>query len=348
MIGVDISDRSIKIAQLSRGKSRRLLAHCTLDLPEGIMSNGVVKQQDRMQKYLREAMDSCNLPIDKGYLRRFNRVVVASIPEMQSFLRVVEIPKMFEDEIDEAVRWEIAQHVPFSLDKIYVDWQLLNGSTRVSSNGKQEVQVGVAQKVVVDSLYETFRALDLDVAAFELESQAIVRSLISSTLRKKRGLLVVDLGGTATNVVIHDRGAMRFTASLQKGIQYLVSSLRPDDVRSVTVDMGKMDTKTSDYLKPLMMPAMEELVKEVKGIVEFYNGIDAKHEVREIIVTGGGSNAPGLDDAFLKYFSSVHVQRGNPWINILVGRHTARPPMEIKESARFTTALGLALRHVIT
>jgi Tfp pilus assembly PilM family ATPase len=209
------------------------------------------------------------------------------------------------------------------------------------------VQVGVAQRLVVDSLYKTFCDLGLDAAVFELESQAIVRALISKSLRKKKGLLVVDLGGTATNVVVHDRGAMRFTASLQKGIQYVASNLTPDDMKIVVADMRKLDAKTAERLKPLMMPAMGELVKEVRGIVDFYNGIDSKHEVMEIIVTGGGSNIPGLDEVFLQYFSNVHVQRGNPWVNILSGTRLTHPPMDIKESARFSTALGLALRQVI-
>ncbi len=346
MIGVDISDGSIKIVQISHGKKRRLLTYCTLSLPDGVMMNGVVKDQERMQGLLREAMTACRLPIRKGNSRGGGRVVVASIPETQSFLRVVEIPEMREDEIGEAVRWEIAQHIPFSLDKVYGDWQPLFGDMLVSKNGKQEVQVGAAQRLVVDSLHETFRGLGLDVAAFELESQAIVRALVSKSLREKEGLLIVDLGGTATNVVVHDRGAMRFTASLQKGIQHVASSLTPDDAKVATVDMHALDPKIVERLKPLMMPAMMELVKEVRGIVDFYNGTDAKHGVREIVVTGGGSNVPGLDEAFFQHFSNVHVQRGNPWVNILSGTRLTHPPMDIRESARFSTALGLALRNV--
>lgn len=348
MIGVDISDRSIKIVQLSRGKKRRLLTYCTLALADGVMINGVVRQQKEMQEHLREAMNACQLPIRKeGFRKGVGCVVVVSIPEIQSFLRVVEIPEMREDEIGEAVRWEISQHIPFSLDKVYVDWQYLTGAARVLGDGKQEVQVGAAQRLVVDSLYETFRALGLDVAAFELESQAIVRALISKFLRKKRGLLIVDLGGTTTNVIVHDRGAMRFTASLQKGVQYVASNLAPDDMRIVTANVERLGAKVAMCLKPLMMPAMEELVIEVRGIVDFYNGIDLEHRVREVIVTGGGSNIPGLDEVFFQHFSNVHVQRGNPWVNVLSGTHLTHPPMNIKESARFSTALGLALRRVM-
>ena len=73
--------------------------------------------------------------------------------------------------------------------------------------------------------------------------------------------------------------------------------------------------------------------------MEFYNGIDTQHQVREILLTGGGANLPGLDHAFLKYFDNVHMQRGNPWVNILPAGSGGRPPLDIHETVHFTTAL---------
>jgi len=96
------------------------------------------------------------------------------------------------------------------------------------------VLVGAAQKKVVDPLYELLKALDLDLAAFELESQAIVRALISPELSTKQGLLIVDLGASATNVIIHDHGTSRFTASLQKGAGELLAALPPQDRERVS------------------------------------------------------------------------------------------------------------------
>jgi type IV pilus assembly protein PilM len=339
MIGIDISDQTIKVVRLSRGHITKLLSHCMHVLPSGIVVNGIVVDSSAMEVEIRKALSSCSAGSAPDS-------VIASIPETQSFLRVVEIPTMTEDEIQEAVKWEIAQHIPFGLENVYIDWQPCSGE-HVTRPGHQEVQVGAAQKKVVDVLYGVLHALRLDVAAFELESQAIVRSLISREWRLKQGVLIVDIGSTATNVIVYDQGASRFTASLQRGVVHLTSSLPPDDARGVLEALHHLPSDLVDRIQPGIISGLEQLVKDIKGIVDFYNGIDRDHKVQEIILTGGGSNLPGFDDVFLQQFDDVHIQRGNPWVNILSGASQVRPPLDLQESVRYTTALGLALRNAI-
>lgn len=343
MIGIDISDRSIKVVQLAN-RGRRLMAHCAESLPAGVIENGLIQDKTFAQKILLKMLTSC------GVGPRENDVVVASIPETQSFLRVVEVPQMDDDEVTEAIRWEIAQHIPFGIDNVYLDWQDLSLTrTQPGKAGaeKREVQVGATQRQVVDRLYEVLEVLQLDIGAFELESQAIVRAVISPELRERRGVLLVDVGGSATNVVIHDHGAMRFTATLHKGIDTFAGALPAAEGQVLQTQLGHLERDMESALSEKLLPSLDELAVEIRGIVEFYNSIDENHEVEEILMTGGGSNVPGLDRAFLKYFDSVHVQRGNPWVNVLPGDEVVRAPMDLKQSVRFATALGLALRPVL-
>lgn len=346
MLGLDISDRSLKLVHLTNQAPYRLLSRCWLPLAEGIMSKGIVQRPDELKKAVAEALSRCRIK-PKGI-----ETVVASIPETQSFLRVVEIPLMAEDEIDEAVQWEVAQHIPFSLENVYIDWQPVNGPAGLAgrhavSAGKMEVLVGVAQKQVIDPLYTVLRARPLDVAALELESQAIVRALISPELRYKQGLLIVDLGASATNVVVHDHGTVRFTASLQRGALDLLTGVAGEE-RQRMLETPPEQLTVPEQLAPQFRPAQEALVLEIHGVVEFYNSIDSQHTVHEIILTGGGSNLPGLDQAFLQHFDNVTIQRGNPWVLVRSAKHVApQQPMNIQESVHYATAVGLALRPVI-
>jgi type IV pilus assembly protein PilM len=271
--------------------------------------------------------------------------VIASIPETQSFLRVIDIPVMEESEVTEAVQWEVAQHIPFGLENVYIDWQFIS-STHKIEEGREEVLVGAAQKKVIDPLYAALRALHLDVAAFELESQAIVRSLITPELKQKQGLLVVDLGASATNVVIHDHGTIRFTASLSRGTSSMESALSPDERAILNAPPHQVAFKNPEAIKKKMLSVEEELVAEISGVVDFFNSLGATHEVREILLTGGGANLPGLDQAFFRFFDNVHIQRGNPWVNALRSDKQVDPPLGVSESVVFSTALGLALRPV--
>lgn len=349
MLGLDISDRSLKLIHLTDQAPQRLLSRCWLPLKEGVMSKGVVQQPEALQQAVTAALSQCRIK------PKAREVVVASIPETQSFLRVVEIPAMAEEEIDEAVQWEVAHHIPFSLENVYIDWQPVSiapeeTSTRAEhhtvSADKIEVLVGVAQKQVIDPLYAVLHALPLDVLAFELESQAIVRALISPELRYKQGLLIVDLGASATNVVVHDHGTVRFTASLQRGALDLLTGV-DTAARQKMLETPPEQLQIPEQMAPQFRPAQEALVVEIHGVVEFYNSIDKQHTVREIILTGGGSNLPGLDQAFLQHFDNVTIQRGNPWVMVRGGKQGApQQPMNIQESVHYATAVGLALRPV--
>lgn len=338
MIGIDISDQSIKIVQLSVAPKLRLLSRCMKMLPGGVIENGVVVDKKKMQEEIISALTSCRIPLT------LKDSIVASIPETQSFLRVIEIPNMGEDEIHEAIRWEIAQHIPFGLENVYVDWQPSTSKGHNVKKGYMEVEVGAAQRRVVDPLYDVLHTIGLDVVALELESQAIVRSLVSRDWKLKQGILVVDIGNTATNVVVYDSGAIRFTASLSQGVIQLLRDISPDDAKDIVDNLSALPKWFSDRVQAQVLISAESLVHDIYGIVQFYNSIDAKHAVKEIILTGGGSNLLGLDGAFLKYFTEVHIQRGNPWVNILTGKQATKPPMNLQESVRYSTAIGLALR----
>lgn len=338
MIGLDISAQAVKVVQLDQ-RDHSLVAYARLAIPAGVIAKGVVTDSNRLAATVAEALRQCRLT------SKIRDSVVGSIPESQSFLRVIEIPVMAADEVNEAIQWEVAQHIPFGLENVYIDWQPLAGGHKPAA-GRQEVLVGAAQRQVVDSLVSALQALKLDVAALELESQAIVRSLISPELRAQEGLLIVDLGGSGTNVVIHDHGTIRFTATLQKGVIDLRRTLLPRDLAASADESGQLPAEEVNRLAQLLAPSAEQLVTEIRSIIEFYNSIDAQHEVQEILLTGGGANLPGLDQVFLRFFENVHVQRGNPWVNILSGKKVARPPMDVRESVRYATALGLALRPV--
>ncbi|MEX1997965.1 MAG: type IV pilus assembly protein PilM [Candidatus Andersenbacteria bacterium] len=340
MIGIDISDRSVKVVRLSNRADHKLLTHCWQEVPLNVIEKGVIKDTKVMQEVLRHALQRCNLSWDS------KDAVVASIPETQSFLRVIEIPLMDESEIGEAIQWEVAQHIPFGLENVYIDWQPIH-SGKPPTPGRHEVLVGAAEKSVVDPLLHVLATIGLDIAAFELESQAIVRSLVSRELEQHRGLLIVDLGGSATNVVIYDRGTIRFTASLQKGSYSLLHPLTPTEAQAVTGPPKEIVEADRAMLASKLQAVHEELVIEIQGIVEFYNGIDTNHQVKEIILTGGGANLPGFDQAVLKYFDNVLVHRGNPWVNILPPGKDAHPPFGLLEAVHFSTALGLALRAAV-
>lgn len=344
MIGIDISDRSIKLIQLTSGDAPRLQTACWSSLPPNIMRRGVIQDIPNMTAALKDSLTRCSpVPVETGK-------VVLSIPETQSFVRVLELPTMSVREMEEAVQWAVRQHIPFDLERVYLDWQLLETPARKS--GYQQVLVGAAQRDVVDPLLQVMDDTDLQVVAFELEAQAIVRSLLPRDSKDVAGVLLIDLGATSTNVIYFDRGAMRFTTSIQRGgddlTQQLAQELKlqpsiaAEKKALVGVQQGTADAEVAVTLRGGMLQLVQQINQVVREVMVSFA---EETNLRAILLAGGAANLPGIVDVFAEVFPDIPVQMGNPWINLSVSEGKGAAPLSQSDASHFTTALGLALRQ---
>lgn len=343
MIGIDISDRSVKLIQVSSGDSPRLQTACWSSLPPNIIRRGVIQDITGMIVALKDSLTRCSpIPIESGK-------AVLSIPETQSFVRVLELPTMTPTELEEAVQWAVRQHIPFDLERVYLDWQLL--PTAAGRSGYQQILVGAAQRDVVDPLLEVMDGTDLQVVAFELEAQAIVRSLLPRESVDVAGVLLVDLGATSTNVIYFDRGAMRFTTSIQRGGDDLTQQLAQElklqpSIAAEKKAMVGVQPGTSDApIAATLRAGTLQLVQQINQVVrEVMVSISTEASLRAVLLSGGAANLPGLVEVFAEVFPGIPVQMGNPWINLSVNEGKGAAPLSQADASHFTTAIGLALR----
>lgn len=341
MIGIDISDKSIKVAEVTEEATPHLRAVGWAGLPAEAVARGYIRDGQLVAQLLSETLARA-APVAVSGKR-----VVASIPEIQSFVNVVEVPRMSRREMDEAVQWAVQQHLPFDLDRVYVDWQPLLGG----KEGKIQVLVGAAQREVVDPLLAVLDSLNLAVVALELEAQSIVRSLLPSEARDIEGVLIVDIGAASTNIIYFDRGAMRFTTSILEGGDMLTSQLASalgvsaeaaaEKKALVGVGAQASDQAVASVLRSATAILVERVAQVARDIVRQVGGSG----LREVLLGGGAANLPGISEVFAEVLPGVPVQLGNPWTNLLQAGRESEAPLSKEDAAHFATALGLALRR---
>jgi type IV pilus assembly protein PilM len=347
MVGLDISDRSIKIAEITGRRHLSLRTICWAPLAATIMRRGVIQDIQGAVAALREAFTKCSPQPLEG------NVIVASIPETQSFVRVLELPQMPDHEVDEAIQWAIKQHIPFDLDRVYLDWQPVSGG----SEGRRSVLVGAVQREVVDPLLQVFDELGLKVAAFELEAQAIVRSILPRDAQDVRGVLIVDLGATSTNVIFFDQGVVRFTTSVQLGGDDLTQQLshilhmepgKAAEQKALVGVAGPGAGLAADQaaVAKAVREATLQLLSRVDRVVKEMQVQFAQEDrpVRAVMLSGGSANLPGISQLFAEVFPGLPIEMGNPFINL--NTDVAQNPLTPADASHFVTALGLALRQV--
>lgn len=342
MVGLDVSDRSIKVVEISEGDYPKLRTVCWSALAPNVMRRGVILDTTMIAAAIEEALTKCSpIPVT-------GREVVVSIPETQSFVRVLELPQMNESEMDEAVQWAIRHHIPFDLDRVYLDWQIVDQG---APGGRQQVLVGAAQRDVIDPLLAALDQAGLRTVALELEAQAIVRSILPRDSSDVQGVLVVDLGATSTNVVFFDRGAMRFSTSIQRGGDDLTQKLaqelkiQPTIAAEKKALVGVAAEGDDQQIAAMLKTEAQALVSLInKAIVEVPAQAEGQSPIKAVLLTGGAANLPGLINIFMEAFPGLPVELGNPLINITAENENSMPPLSLADAVHFTTAIGLALR----
>lgn len=345
MIGVDISDRSIKVVEVTDDDNPVLLTLGWAALEIEVMQRGEIKDVVQVRQALIEALANCSPDPVRGI------EMTASIPEVQSFVKEVEVPRMKESDMGEAVRWAVKRHLPFDLERVYIDWEPLGGV--VESGKMQSVLVGAAQRDVVDPLLAVMGGLEFNVVALELEAQALRRCLLPRDLNGGmdiRGVLVVDLGATSTNMLLYDQGGMRFTISIPDGGDDITRSLietlhmTPQQAIDTKSKLGLGVAGDDDAGAVALREAARNLVGKIeRAVAEIMALMPADRQVKVVLLTGGGANLAGLSAIFSHFFPGVPVQLGNPWANLSRGK------LQISsgDAMHFTTALGLALRQPV-
>ena len=246
------------------------------------------------------------------------------------------------------------RHIPFDLDRVYIDWEALDLESEVPQH--KQILVGAAQRDVVDPLLSVLDGLQFNVVALELEAQAVMRCLLPRNTQDSsdiRGVLVVDLGATSTNVILFDQGAMRFTASVQFGgddlTQQLASKLKMKPgaaiVKKAQVGAGfdESDPKIAEALREAALGLVRMVERAVQ---EMTVQLPPEQHVRVIMLSGGGANLSGLQELFGSVFPGIPVQLGNPWTNLQQDQGKNGLNLSIADAMHFTTAIGLALRDV--
>jgi type IV pilus assembly protein PilM len=344
--GLDISDVSIKVMQLEALRGRfKPVAYADVALSDKVINNHMIISEERLADNILRALATAK-KISTQY-------VVCSIPEAKSFVRTLEMPKMPDAELENAIPFELEQDIPIPVDQVYLDWQVIG-----QIEDKLKLMITAAPKEYVDALSHSLRLAKLVPVAMELESQATARALVG-TEDLARNLLIVDLATRETSFIIIDSGVIQYTSSIPiAGSVFTESIARNLGVPAgVAEDLkrsaGLMTDVREGNIRQAVLPVLDNVVDEIKNVIKFFEEHDPMHKtINEILLCGGSARMSGIVDYISGRINdgsgrtAIPVGLGNPWVNVAGHSMTEEAPMSLLDALGFTTVVGLALRGV--
>lgn len=344
---LDLSDLSVKTFQLEHdGKRDIIRSYGYFEIPPGYIEDGRIIEKQKVAQIIKEAVKK------SGPKKIRTRKVICSLPESKAFLRIINVPKINEDEAAEALKWEIEASIPLTADQVYFDWQFLG-----ESEGKQNILTVAVAREVVDDLMEVLTLTGLDAYSLELESIACVRSLISKLSPKEEVTLTVDIGARRTSFIIAEGNIPYFTSSVPFSSEVLTDIIAKEmgvsksEAEKIKINRGienslamyNLFNQTNNPIFNIIKPFLENLSQEIEKSIDFYLTISKnKPEIKKIILCGGGADLKGLV-AYLTTRLGKEVEIGDPWVNLNLGNNL--PIISKENSVHFATVIGLALKQ---
>ncbi len=362
LLGVDFGTTGLKVAELvPEGGKVRIVTYGYADVPVGGDAAALsVDDPERAAKVLRAVMKESGMKATRA---------VASLPGSSVFHAIISIPtpRSARDDLRPIVEAQAAKLFPLPLEEMIVDSHVIDKELlpkeEIVAKGKSKkddgdasaadeavtqaktvrVQVTAAPKALVQKYITVFQKAKIELVSLETEAFALMRSLVGKDTAK---VMIVDIGGDRTNIVITERGVPYVTRGIKSGgmlvTQALASAMGTNvhDAEATKKDLVLANRAT---MSPVVANAVKPLLHEMKYALDmntqqdFHNG----KPVSKVIITGGSAMLAGLEGAMTKALN-VNVYLGDPWARI------ATPPQARvvldEVGSRFAVAVGLAMR----
>lgn len=345
--GLDISEDDIKFVMLESSKHGfKLISYGEIPLKKGVIEKGEIKDQKKLSAAMKKIPQAA-----KG--GKVNTPYAAvSLPEEHAFLNVIQLPRMEESAVGEAVRFEAENHVPYPLDTVYLDHAVIPSDAPPDNH--MDVLLASLPRDVVDPYLETLDGAGIVPIALEVESLALSRSLVPGE-KTKEPVMILDIGSFKTSVSVFAGSSTRFTTSIPVASAQFTSAIsktlgiteKKAEKMKIEYGVADRDSKEGREVFDALVPSLTDFVEQVKKYVDYYSS-HAEHQhlkkgganIDKIMICGGGSLLKGLP-AFLTQSLRVNTEQADPWINIDLPK---APELSYQGSLRYATAIGLASR----
>ncbi len=329
VLAIDIGSYSVKGAVVSANKQLKKVA--AVPTPQGAINGGVICNPRQIAESVAAVCRALGVK---------NQKVLSLVPGQHVFMRQIIMPQMKKRELAQAVRYEAEGQIPLPPADVVWDYAVVS---RDKQAGQLEVLLVATRRSVVQQQIQMFLEAELHPQVLDLESLALARILLESKHQPCAGELevIVSIGAANTHICVFEADIPRFTRTIPFGGQRFTETLAADAGISLTeAEQRKLQGELSGGAVTLM----DNLAAELRLSVNFYLGRNKKLALKQLILTGGGANLPGLAE-YLSNKLDVPVAVGNINGVLKIPKGLSQPADLDTYGKIFAPVLGLAVRE---
>jgi type IV pilus assembly protein PilM len=334
-IGLDVGSGLIKVAVIDHSRGEPELARVIIKplladaIVEGeVMDPGIVTDAIRMA--LEEA----------GFK---SKDVVTAVGGRDVIIKKIQIERVKEQQARVLMRWEAEQHVPFDMESVELDFQILDPE---GSGMDMSVLLVAAKRDLIESKMRLLAEAGIDASIVDVDAFALHNAFEVNHPDAMDGVVgLINIGHEVTNINILDDGVPILTRDITVGTRRFREDLqRERGLGAEEAEAMLQGFDRSPHLDAVIESRGEEIAVGVERAAAFLaSSSRAGSQMRAVYLSGGGSRVPGLAEALGRRLR-LPVQQANPLANLRVRDGAMQGLVTDEIAPLLMLPIGLALR----
>jgi type IV pilus assembly protein PilM len=335
-IGLDIGSGLIKVAVVNHGRGEPELAKVVIrPLLADAIVEGEVMDPAIVTDAIRGALEEAGAKA---------REVVTAVGGRDVIIKKIQIERVKEQQARELMRWEAEQHVPFDMESVELDFQILDPEADAP---EMSVLLVAAKRDLIESKMHLLLEAGLTPTIVDVDAFALHNAFELNHPDAMVGVVgLINIGHEVTNINILDDGVPILTRDIAIGTRRLREDLqREHGLSSDDADALLQGYDRAPQLDAVIASRGEEIAVGVERAAAFLSSSSrAARQMRAVFTCGGGARVPGLAEALAARLK-LSVEQANPLANLRVKDGALDTYVTDEVAPLLMLPIGLALRQ---
>jgi type IV pilus assembly protein PilM len=276
--------------------------------------------------------------------------VAASLSGNAVIVKKISLPVMTDSELAESIYWEAEQYIPFDIQDVNLDYQILDPGVGAEANGTMDVLLVAAKKEKIADYTGVIAQAGrvpvvVDVDAFALQNAYET----NYGLDAESVTVLLNAGASAININILSGGQSVFTRDISVGGNAYTEAVQkelnlPFESAEQLKKGEPVDGHTFEEARPILQAMTDNVLLEIQKTFDFFKASATSDRIDRVLLSGGASRVDGFQKALEDRFATV-IEPFNPFQKVAFDPGKlgiANPDAVLPATA---VAVGLALRR---
>ena len=342
-MGLDIGSSAVKAIELKpAGKGFRVTAIGIEPIPPDSIVDGAIIDGGAVADAVRRLFANTQFKAKE---------VAASLSGNSVIVKKITLPAMTEQELAESIYWEAEQYIPFDIQDVNLDYEVITPTKGADNQGTIDVLLVAAKKDKIGDYTSVISQAGRTPVVVDVDAFALQNAYEANYGFEPGGVVaLLNAGASATNINILHGAQSVFTRDVSMGGNAFTEAVQrelglPYELAEQLKKGQDIDGATYEDARPVLKAMTDNVLLEVEKTFDFFKATASNDRIDRIVLSGGGSRVDGFAQALAARFGT-EVTPFDPFRQVSIDP-AKLGGVSVEEMAPVAAvAVGLALRKV--